>query len=166
MKKTAKVLALILVFCLAASAVYSATTKIKTKIFLTPDSAIFFENLVSIDTPTLKQKIKLHAVAKYNDIIVPDLSIKSAEGFKVLGKPEVKEEEGRPVGRIFSLEAPDKAGKNIIVFEGITDEGIIFHFDTTVEVVEDDPSQTWLRVGSVVGILLVAVGVILLISNL
>ncbi len=165
MRKSLKILSLAVLICFVATTLVCGKNVIKTKVTLTPVSPIFYENYVGIETPTFNQEFKLHVETRYNDEIVMDVRIKDPGAFKIKGEPEIEYEEGKPKANAFTFQAPDKEGTYKIIFEGRTNAGEVFDFDTEIKVVESDSFQTWLRVGFFAGIIVVATGVILLIAN-
>jgi hypothetical protein len=164
MKKHVKFLAACLVVCFLSATAFGADTQIRTKVTITPESPIFYENYIGIETPTRSQDIKLRVEAKYNEIIVSNFDIKNANGFTVINA-ETEYENNVAVRKAFKLKAPDTTGTRTIAFEGRTADGKLFTFNTKVTVVEDDPGQNWMRAGLIAGIVLVATVVVVILSN-
>ncbi len=164
MKNILKLIASVLIFSFSATFAFGADT-IRSKITLTPVSPIFFENYVGIETPLKDQDLKLHLETSYGEEVVNDVTIKDPGGFISTSASEAELKDGVQVGDIFSLKAPGKEGVYTMIFEGKTKAGKTFDFSTDIKVVQDDPMQTWMRVGIIAGVVVVAATVIMLLAN-
>jgi len=165
MKKLIKILSLTILICFAATNLVSGRDLIKTRISLTPVSPIFYENYIGIETPTFNQEFRLHVEARYNDEIVMDVRILDPGAFEEIGVTEIEWKDDKPNANVFTLKAPDKEGTYRIVFEGTTNAEENFTFSTEIKVVESDSFQTWVRVGGIIGIVIVTALTISLIAN-
>jgi hypothetical protein len=165
MNKIIRTIACAITLCFLSTSVFGVENIIKTKITLTPDSPIFYENYIGIETPTKGQVIKLHVEARYNGEQIGKVNIKNLDGFKLIKGPETEYEDNQPKANAFTLRAPEKEGNYIIVFEGQNSTGSLFHFDTEIRVVESDQFQNWLRIGFVAGVIILATAVVVIISS-
>jgi len=163
MKKITRLIAPFIILCLLTPGAFGLD-RIKTKITLTPDTWMLFENSFAIETPTTGQDFKLRVETRYNDEPVESVKIVKLNGFFLKESPEIINEGDAKV-YIYKMKAPDNEGTYMIEFESRTQSEEIINYDTSIEVVEDDPKQTWLRVGIWAGIAIVTVGTALLVSN-
>lgn len=163
MKKILRVVSFVILLCFCASFV-SAEDKITFKTILTPISPVFYENNIGIDTPTVGQEFKLHLETYYNGDLVTDISIKDLGGMSAIAAQEREDRDGS-TWSVFSLKAPQKEGTFKVVFEGKTRTGNILNFSTDIKVVESDQFQSWMRVGLVAGVVVVAGLAIALLTN-
>lgn len=164
MKTTLKAASVAVLICFSSTFAFGADT-IRTKITLTPVSAVFYENYVGIDTPTVNQEFSLHLQAQFNDELVTSVIIKDLAGFNFIGPPQIEQKDGTAIGNVFALKAPSSEGTYKMLFQGKTKTGKVFDFSTEIKVVESDSMQTWMRIGLVVGVFVVAIAALLLISN-
>lgn len=163
MKSIMKTIALGLIICFLGSICWGQD-KITFKTVLTPISAIFYENNVGIDTPTLGQEFKLHVQTFFNDEQVTNISVKDDGGFSTLGNPEIEDRDNSS-WLAFPLKAPQNEGTYKITFEGRTKTGQVFDFSTDIKVVQNDQSQTWMQIGLIVGVVVVVAALGLLLAN-
>ena len=165
MHKLIKLLAPLIIICLLVP-LCIGQDRIKTKIALSPESGLIFENYFGIETPTIGQKFKLSIETKYNDQPVEYVKITHTNGFKLLDGPKVKINGRSSKVYAYTLKAPDKKGSYKINFESRVGNEQIITYDTQIKVVHDDPKQNWLRAAIWGGISFAVLGVALIASSM